>query len=303
MSTTPPAPLVASLEQLAEVDEAVASAIADLPSPESQRSYECVWRFYTHWLSEQRLDVRAVRPKHVQAYMARLREEGKVKGTIGRALTVIRSLYAAIVTHELMPTNPAREVKGPRVDGTPNAPWIREASDIKKLLNVPATTWTEKRDRLIVRLAFGLAWRRSNVARVAVEDIEGEMIHAIVKGGKRVTVGLPDWLAGDIREWCDFAGVESGPLFRRGVDDPRPINGAIVYRVVRQMCARAGIDVVSPHSLRRSYVTHAGLRGVDMKKIQGAVSHSSIVTTERYSKANSAATTKVGDEFADLVSA
>ena len=61
MSTTPPAPLVASLEQLAEVDEAVASAIADLPSPESQRSYECVWRFYTHWLSEQRLDVRAVR--------------------------------------------------------------------------------------------------------------------------------------------------------------------------------------------------------------------------------------------------
>ena len=300
MTTTPATPVAS--DDLTAVDEAVASAIADLPSPESQRSYECVWRFYTHWLSEQRLDVRAVRPKHIQAYIAKLRAEGKVKGTVSRALTVIRSLYASIVTHELMPTNPAREVKGPRVDSAPSAPWIREEADIKKLLNVPASTWMERRDYLVVRLAFGLAWRRSNVARVAVEDIEGEMIHAIVKGGKRVTVGLPDWLAADIREWRQYASIDAGPLFPRRQDDPRPINGAGVYHIVRKQCARAGIEVVSPHSLRRTFVTHANLRDIDMKKVQGAVSHSSIVTTEKYSKANSAATTKVGDEFKDLVS-
>lgn len=150
-------------------------------------------------------------------------------------------------------------------------------------------------------MAFGLGWRRSNVARVVVEDIDGETISAIVKGGKQVTVGLPDWLAEDIFEWRQYAGIESGPLFCRSEhNDRRQINGAVVYRVVRQMCQRADIEVVSPHSLRRTYVTHGGIRGVDMKKIQGAVSHSSITTTERYSKANTTASTKVGDVFSDL---
>lgn len=296
----PPAPLVAPADSSA-IEESVAAEIADKPSPETRRSYESVWRFYRAWLDAQPLAVTDVRPKNVQRYLSSLRDKGQKKGTISRAGTVIRVLYGALVRDELMLSNPAREVKSPKVDSTPKAPWIRDESDIAKLMNVPASGWTEHRDRMIVRLAFGLGWRRAEVARVMVEDIEGETISATVKGSKRITVGLPGWLAEDIAEWRRLARIESGPLFLRSEHgDRRQINGAVVYRVVRQMCKRAGIEVVPPHALRRTYITHSGLRDVPLKERQLAVGHSSSNTTERYDKATNAAGNKVGDVFKDL---
>jgi integrase/recombinase XerD len=280
------------------VEQSVANEIADKPSPETRRSYEHVWRFYRAWLAEQSLDATAVRPKHVQLYLAHLRAKGQKKGTIGRALSAIRTLYGRLVCDELTSVNPAREVKGPRIDNSPKAPWIRDDADIAKLINVPAETWTERRDRLVVRMAFGLGWQRAEVARVALEDIDGETISATVKGAKRITVGLPDWLAEDIFEWRQFAGIQDGALFPRREHDRRPINGAIVYRIVRQKCALAGIDVVPPHALRRTFITHGGGRGLEMQKLQGAVGHASVTTTERYNKANNAARSKAGNVFA-----
>jgi lysophospholipase L1-like esterase len=120
-----------------------------------------------------------------------------------------------LVRDELMAVNPAREVKGPKSDSTPKTPWIHDEADVDKLLNVPAETWTERRDRLIVRMLFGLGWRRAEVARAALEDIEGDTISATVKGGKRITVGLPDFLAEEIFEWRMFAGIQDGALFPR----------------------------------------------------------------------------------------
>lgn len=306
MNPTPPAPLVAP-DLSAAIDTAVGAAIADLGSPESRRSYEVAWRFYRAWLTSQQLEVTAVKPRHITAYIAQMKvaRTGKpqVKGSRGRALTVIRSMYSALVRDEIMETNPALCVKGPKVDGTPKAPYIADEADLEKLLNVPASSWTERRDRLIVRMTFGLGWRRAEVARVKLEDIDGETISATVKGGKRITVGLPDWLAEDIFEWRQFAGIDAGPLFPRRQDDPRMINGAIVYRVVRQSCAKAEIEVVPPHALRRTNVTLGGIRGVPLKERQLAVGHSSSSTTERYDRARNAAATKVGNAFASLVHA
>jgi site-specific recombinase XerD len=307
---TLPAPLVASMspaELSTAVEESIANEIADKPSPETRRSYEHVWRFYRAWLAAKSLAATDVRPKHVREYIAQLRviRTGKpqVKGTRGRALSAIRTLYGRLVCDELMAVNPAREVKGPKMDSTPKAPWIRDDADIEKLINVPAETWTERRDRLIVRMAFGLGWRRAEVARVALEHIDGETISATVKGAKHITVGLPDWIAEDIFEWRMFAGIQDGTLFPRREHDRRPVNGAIVYRVVRQMCAKAGITVVPPHALRRTFITHGDERGVEMDELKGAVGHASVKTTEKYNKANNAARSKTGNVFADLAHA
>lgn len=294
MDTTPPSLIVAS----PEVEEAVASFIAQLPSPESQRSYAYEWRRYRAWLGTEQLEAIKVRPRHVQKYMASL--TGK-KSSNSRALTVLRSLYSAVVVNELMPTNPAREVRAPKVDSTPKTPWIHNDVDVQKLINVPASTWYERRNQVIVRLALGLGWRRAEVARVAVEDIVDNTITAIIKGSKRLTVGVPRFVMASIREWRAFAGINAGPLFPRRTDDPRPCNGAIIYRVVRQMCAKAGIDVVPPHAIRRTYITRGGARGAELEDLQFSVGHASISTTERYRKANDAAVNSPGDVFEDLV--
>jgi len=281
----------------------VRAAIADLPSKESQRTYECAWRFYSQWLAAQKLEVVRVRPKHIQLYLAKLRDDGQVKASIGRALTVIRSLYSRVVTDEHMQANPAREVKGPRVDSTPKTPWIRDEGEIEKLMNVHEheTSWFKRRDRLIVRMALGLGWRRAEVAKVTVEDIDGDAIGVVVKGGKRELFGLPDFLAEEIFEWRQFASIEYGALFPRRPDDPRPITGAIVYRIVRQSCAHVGIDVVPPHALRRTAVSYLRENGVGLKPCQLMLGHAQEATTGRYDKARDARANKPGELLGKLV--
>lgn len=288
-----------------DVAETIAARISELPSRESQRSYACVWRYYMAWLAARPLDVTAVRPKHIQLYLSVLREEGKKKGTIGRALTVIRTLYGSLVVNEIMLSNPAREVRGPKIDGNPRTPWIRNEADIEKLMNVHegGTSWTERRDRLIIRMALGLGWRRAEVARVTVEDIDGDAIGVVVKGGKREIFGLPDFLAEEIFEWRQFAGIQDGPLFPRREDDRRSINGAIVYRVVRQSCALVGIEVVPPHALRRTAVTYLREKGVGLKPCQLMLAHAQEATTGRYDKDRNARANKPGELLGRLVHA
>lgn len=309
---TPPSMIVASAasamtpEDLARaVEESVNAEISSKPSPETRRSYEHAWRFYRTWVfaQPQPFALTDVRPRHVQKYLATLRDEEKAKGTISRAATVIRVLYGAVVRDELMLTNPAREVKGPKVDSQPNAPWIKEESDIEKLMNVHegGTSWTERRDRLIIRMGLGLGWRRAEIARTAVEDIDGDVISAVVKGGKRESFGLPDFLAEEIFEWRQFAGIQDGTIFPRRADDRRPINGAVVYRVVRQSCALVGIAVVPPHALRRTAVTYLRENGVGLKPCQLMLAHAQESTTGRYDKQRDARANKPGELLGKLV--
>lgn len=298
MTTTPPVS-----ELSTAVDESAAAFIAQLPSPESRRSYTHVWKYYRIWLDEQQLDATAVRPRHVQLYIAKRREDGLKKGSIGRVLSVLRSIYGQVVCDELMDVNPAREVKKPRMIGTPNAPWIKTPEDIKKLINVPGDSWKERRDRLCVRLLLGLGWRRAEVARVTLEDIDGDAVSVICKGGARKTFGLPDFCMEEIFEWRMYAGIDSGPLLIRGTEDRRAVSGAIVYAMVRRASERSGIGKFAPHSLRRTAGTYLGKKGKTLKERQLMFGHASTRTTEGYDKDTDARGNKPGEAFGEFVEA
>src|SRR5581483_1582421 len=95
--------------------------IASLPSPQSRVGYRVDWDRYLVYLSLQKLEPTAAKPRDVIAFCAHLRDtkskRGKpfAKSTIGRNLSVVREVYSAFVRDELMPANPAREVKPPRM--------------------------------------------------------------------------------------------------------------------------------------------------------------------------------------------
>ena len=57
-------------------------------------------------------------------------------------------------------------------------------------------------------------------------------------------------------------------------------------RVVRRLAKHAGIDkVISPHSLRHSFITAALDAGVSLRDVQEAASHADPRTTMRYDRA------------------
>lgn len=284
------------------ISAALSGLLAKLPSDHSRRSYDGDWTRYTAWVKRQKLDIAKVRPRHVEAYLVYMQREDKSKATIGHALSVIRECYSALVRDEIMDVNPAREVKTPRIDRAPKTPWLNE-EQVKALLDLPAKTWVDRRDHLVVCLLFGLGWRRAEVARMQVENFKNGTVNGTVKGGKEITVGVPTWVTKAVEDWKKFARVNAGSLLLQYEGKTDGLTGDMVYNIVKRAGERAKLprEIVTPHALRRSNITLGGKRGVDLKKRQLAVGHTSQATTERYDRAREASENAPGEVFADMV--
>ncbi len=65
----------------------------------------------------------------------------------------------------------------------------------------------------------------------------------------------------------------------------RPINSTTIQALVRQHAKAAGLSVkVSPHTLRHTCATHLLRGGADIRHVQKLLGHSSIQSTERYTR-------------------
>jgi integrase/recombinase XerD len=286
-------------------EEAVAAALKsvldDLCSPGAKRAYDTDWNRFSEWIAGQKIDALKVTPKVVRAHVVWMRDERKLaRATIGKAISVIREVYRAMVNEEVIAVNPARETKPPKMDGSLRTPVLTEEQVLQLLGAQPHQTWTDKRNLLVIKTLFGLGWRRAEVARMQGSDFDGVAVSAVVKGGKTISVAAPAWLRTELDEW---RGESLGPVFPRSPGSEREISGNIIYDIVRKAAKRAGLarGSVTPHAMRRTFITLAGLKGVPLRARQLSVGHTSASTTERYDHARDARATAVGDVFADMV--
>lgn len=269
----------------------------------SKRGYQHDWSTFTTWLAQENEEILNIKPSAIQRYINHLHKKGKAKTTRARALSVIRSIYDALVVNDLLPANPARSVKNVKVDGVLKTPWLNE-DDIRKLFSTAseASTWYERRDRLCLLLFIGLGWRRAEVARIRVEDFQDDVVIFTAKRDKQVAVKVPVWLKTEVVAWLDYAEIEHGIILRRSPENGLSISGTTIYDIVKAAAERAGFSPasVTPHGLRRTFATIARRRGVSLKDVQLAMGHASSRTTEKYDK-SLAMVTAPGEVLKDLV--
>ena len=87
-------------------------------------------------------------------------------------------------------------------------------------------------------------------------------------------------------EWAAAADISHGPVFRAISKTGRVwgdgMSPKLLWDVVRAAAARAGIDKLAPHDLRRTCARLCHLSGGELDQIQFLLGHVSIQTTERY---------------------
>jgi site-specific recombinase XerD len=261
-------------------------------SKHSRRAYEVALDgFIEWWESEGRP---AFTKATVQAYRAKLEGDGLAAATINVRLSAIRKLAVEAADNGLLDPDLAAgisRVKGAKRLGVRLGNWLTLA-EAQALLGAPdATTVKGKRDRAILAVLLGCALRRSEVAYLEMERIrqrDGRWVVADLmgKGGRVRTVPVPAWVKVAVDTWLAAAGIERGRIWRSinrgGRVWGEGLTEKVVWHVVEQYAAEAGMTNVAPHDLRRTCAKLCRAGGGELEQIQLLLGHASVQTTERY---------------------
>ena len=124
-----------------------------------------------------------------------------------------------------------------------------------------------------------------------IESIQLREEHWVIvdlmgKAGHFRTVPIPNWVKAAINEWKEASGITEGTLFR-SINKTGRVWGngmtpKVLWEVVREAAARAGIEKLAPHDLRRTCARLCHVAGGELDQIQFLLGHVSIQTTERY---------------------
>ena len=320
MLTVPPLPT--SIVPSALTDPRIADAIMILLSSLSARSrpvYIRYWTWWSVWARSRSIPILAARPRDVVLYIEELRKEGYKRASYGVVLTVIRSVYRALVVNGLIDANPAIQVRPAGRATTQWTPVLSEAQ-IRAIVRVTKGWRTAlfhgqlrphfygARDCLTILLLLGLGLRVSEIVAIRIEDLTTTVdgrpaLKVLAKGGKPGAVSIPTWLQTHIQWWRSAFDLQSGPLLPRYPKAGAPMTKDMARAAIKRAAEEAGVpkELATPHAIRRAYVTITGQRGVSLEDRQHAVLHSRSSTTAKYDKAIKGLGKPPGDVLEDLV--
>jgi integrase/recombinase XerC/integrase/recombinase XerD len=249
---------------------------------------------FAEWSRGSGLEPGRVRHRDVRRYGAALSAAGAAPATVARKLAAIRGLYDFLVRSERVGQNPADLVSSPKREQ--KLPRVLSAEQVRDLLEkIPAHTPLELRDRAMLELAYSCGLRCEEIVNLDLGsiDFESERVRVLGKGSKErlLPVGEPAQRA--LRRYVEkgrhvLAAEPGEKALFLSKSGRRLSNSDITRRLglwVREAALAGG---VSPHSLRHSFATHLLEGGADLRTIQELLGHSSISTTQVYTRVDAA---------------
>ncbi|MEA2311523.1 MAG: hypothetical protein QOE28_1491 [Solirubrobacteraceae bacterium] len=230
----------------------------------------------------------------LRRWAARISSAGAAPRTLARKLASARAFFRVLVEHGELGANPADLLAAPKLPQ--RLPRTLKAGEVAALLDrIPATTPLELRDRALFELAYGCGLRAEELVNLDTGwvDFDAEQLRVEGKGDKTrfVPAGEPALRAVAAyleRGRAALAGTSGEPalfLSKSG----RRLSTSDVRRRLRVWARLAATQgAVHPHALRHSFATHLLEGGADLRAIQEMLGHSSISTTQVYTRVESA---------------
>jgi integrase/recombinase XerD len=246
---------------------------------------------------------RQVSRSRVEAYVGFLRRREYASSTVARKVAAIRSLFRFLVADGILLDNATQSVDSPGVEKHLPHPLSRQ--EVDRLLAEPAKHSSAKavRDRALFELMYATGMRVSELVGLEVDavDLDAGTVRCFGKGGKERILPVHEQALEALREYVEsgrpqlLRGAASAALFvnHRG----RPITRQGVWMIVKEYARAAGIEAeVSPHSIRHSFATHMLDGGAGLREVQQFLGHSSIASTQIYTKVSTKLKREVYDK-------
>lgn len=248
------------------------------------------------WINDNGLSIQTLGENDAIRFLRSLQAADYSDATITRTMVSVRSLYMFMDIEGFRMDNPTKNIELPRVPkGLPKALSVEEVNEL--LAAIEGDSPSARRDRAILEVLYGTGARITEVVNLSLGDLDhaDNLIKVLGKGDKEriVPVGrfamkaLNAWLEPEGRgsfepkEWKSRRDSEALFLNTRGTRLSR--QGG--WGIVKKYGAKVGLgSKLSPHTLRHCCATHMLEHGADIRTVQELLGHSSITTTQIYTK-------------------
>jgi len=228
----------------------------------------------------------------IRHFLGKEYEKGNSSKTVARRLASVKSLFNYLVQAEAIRDNPAIHIKTPKVEK--KIPTFVQENKIEDLMKMPdAGTLIGKRDRAILELFYATGIRLNELAGLNIGSVnpQEKLLRVLGKGNKERIVpfgkpaknALESYLKKRGESWIS---PQETPLFT-GRGEKRIARRTIQQRVnIYLKEILGGRTGASPHTLRHTFGTHLLENDADIRSIQELLGHSSISSTQIYTKVN-----------------
>jgi integrase/recombinase XerD len=259
--------------------------------------YRACVRFFD-WCDRHKIGTLAdIEPLHVAAYIETM-QSGFEKPSVKQHLAAIRMLFDWLVTGQIVATNPAHSVRGPKHVVKTGKTTVLDAEQARRLLDsIDTSTVVGLRDRALISVMTFAFARIGAVVAMRVEDYypRGKRwwVRLHEKGGKRHEMPAHHNLEAYLDSYIEAAGIgdaAKAPLFRSaagrtGSLTEKPMNRVDAWRMIQRRAEGLGSEVkIGCHTFRATGITAYLEAGGTLENAQAMAAHESPRTTKLYDR-------------------
>jgi len=231
------------------------------------------------------------------AWIGNLYSQDNNPRSIQRHLSSAKGFFRFLKKNNLIESSPFELVSAPKSPS--NLPEVLSPEDVEQLLNFKPSNLIEIRDMAIVELMYSSGLRVSETVNINMGDFEEDMtfLRILGKGAKTRIVPLGKFAVNAINNWIierDKILTKSEALFLNSKGARLSIRS--VQLRLKKMATKQGLPPIHPHMLRHSFATHMLESSGDLRTIQELLGHSSLSTTQIYTKLDYQHLVKIYDQ-------
>ena len=219
------------------------------------------------------------------AWIADLFQNNVSARSIQRHISSSKGFFNYLKKSGLISDSPFQLINSPKSPSY--LPNILSPEEVSQLLNFKPKNSQEKRDLAIIELIYSSGLRVSEAVNSNLNDFEENknFLRVIGKGSKTRLVPVGRYAQNAINDWMlerDKLSTQDNALFvnLRG----SRISTRSVQERIKNIALMQGLPPVNPHMLRHSFATHLLESSGDLRSIQELLGHSSLSTTQIYTR-------------------
>lgn len=234
-------------------------------------------------------EIESIKISEFRSFLTYRRNSEISSNSIARNISALKSFFRFLIKNNKIKESSVFNLKSPKLKKSLPRPISVDLAIqvIKQAEEIEDEKWIGLRNKAILILLYGCGLRISEALSLNYDDVQNED-HILIKGKgeKERIVPMMPYIKKGIENYLEACPKEiiSGEALFIGKRFSRLSPRIIQYALEKIRTALSLPETATPHALRHSFATHLLDSGGDLRTIQELLGHSSLSTTQKYTK-------------------